>query len=96
MSAARDVAARADLRLPTWRMDRTQLARVAAEHFGWTVRTNWILDDQGVAVGCGWEHVAARLERRGLVRVGSGVNWRQIGATLRLPPVQRSSRGGWA
>lgn len=80
---------------PTWRMTRVELARVFAEHFGWTVRGNWIRDERGVAVAVGWDMVADRLAARGWIAEGVGVNWRRAGASPRLPRVTRNARGYW-
>lgn len=77
-------------------MRPTELARVFADHFAYTVRGNWIVDERGTPVGGGWEHFAARLEQRSWIRQGVGVHWRRIGETPRLGRVERTGRGHWA
>lgn len=79
----------------TWEMTEVELARVFAEHFGYTRRGNWISRPDGVAVGCGWDHFAQRLRQRGWIRVGQGVNWRAAGEHPRLARATRNERGYW-
>lgn len=82
-------------RTATWNMTSIQLARVFAEHFGYSVKGNWIHSPAGVAVACGWEDFAAKLAARGWTRVGQGVNWRHAGESPRLPRATRTAQGYW-
>lgn len=66
-------------RVGTWQMTRLELARVVAEHLGWRgAAGGWIYDQGGRPVAHGWAGLAALLERRGWIVVGSGVNWRRM------------------
>lgn len=83
---------------PTWKADKIALARIFAEHFGWTRTGNWIsipMPSGPRAVACGWEHLADRLIKHGFITVGVGINWRKAGETPRLPKVERDSAGHW-
>ena len=70
---------------PTWEMKPRALARVFGEHFGFAGRTGgWIYSPEGRPVAHGWDQFAQQLQRRGWIRVGSGVNWRAAGERPRL------------
>jgi hypothetical protein len=80
---------------PTWRMTEKELAKVVAEHFGFTVRGPWIRDDRGVPIAIGWEHLAKKLSKRKFIVQGQGINWRLIGPHLHLPRATRTTSGSW-
>jgi hypothetical protein len=81
-------------RKATWTMTAVELARVFADHFGYTTspRSNWVYDPAGRPVACGWHEFAARLQTRGWIRVGVGVNWRRAGESPRLGRRASASR----
>lgn len=79
----------------TWAMTKVELARIFADHFGYTLHTNWLARPDGVAVACGWQDFADALERRGWIKVGSGVDWRRAGEHPRLPRVERTVGRRW-
>jgi hypothetical protein len=64
----------------TWAMSEPQLARVFAEHFGFTGRPGgWIYSPAGNPIAHGWSAFGANLAQRGFIKVGQGVNWRRAG-----------------
>lgn len=72
---------------PTTQQTRVELARVWADHFGYVVLygSNWIyspINGLGYrdAIACGWEELAAALERSDWIKEGVGVNWRLCGS----------------
>lgn len=70
---------------PTWRMSASQLARVFADHFGFTGRKGgWIYSPAGRPVAHGWDSFAARLAARGWIKPGVGIDWRRAGEAPRL------------
>ena len=74
----------------TSQMNAIELARVWAEHFGYTARTGgWIYRPDGTPVVQGWDMLAKVLTSRKFVVVGQGINWRASGERPVLP------RGGW-
>lgn len=80
----------------TWTMTSTELARVFAEHFGYTVKGNWIQSPAGTPVACGWGHFAQKLTAKGWIKQGSGIDWRRAGETPRLRRATKDERGYWA
>lgn len=82
-------------RVGTWQMSAVELARVVAAHYGWRGGAGgWIYDDRGAPIVQGWQGLAALLERRGVLRVGVGVNWRRAPhtASWRLGSVRALER----
>jgi hypothetical protein len=72
-------------RKATWQMSATELARVWADHFGYEGRPGgWIYDPRGRPVAHGWDEFTARLQRRGFIVRGQGINWRASGETPRF------------
>lgn len=72
--------------IATWQMNRTELARTVAHHFGYAARSGgWIYRPNGTPVTQGWDSFADMLETRGYIIVGKGINWRPMGQQLRLP-----------
>jgi hypothetical protein len=71
---------------PTWQMNRVELARVFADHFGYTTshRSNCIYDPAGKAVAQGWHSFASKLVNLGLIAEGTGINWRRAGHRPRI------------
>lgn len=73
----------------TSRMTEVELARIFADHYGYGVRTtgivksNWIYDQLGRPIECGWVSFAKYLTQLGYIKVGVGVLWRM--ADLRKP-----------
>jgi hypothetical protein len=77
-------------------MSAVELARVFAEHFGYTVHGNHIQrPGDGRSVAVGWDQFAQKLTSRWWIAVGHGVNWRRAGETPTLPRVTRNEKGHW-
>ena len=79
---------------PTWRMSTVELARVVADHRGWTLTGAWLRDEEHRNVGLGWSMVAEEMVLLGWIKAGSGVNWRKA-SEGRLRRVERTDRGYW-
>lgn len=78
---------------PTWKMTAPELARVVAEHKGFTLNGNAVRDNRGRFLGWGWDTIAEQMTRRGWIATGHGVNWRRIDQDTRpLPTATRSAR----
>lgn len=75
------VRCRSRSRKPTWEMDARELARVVAEHRGYmTEGSGHIYTADGEHVCHGYGQLAERLERRGVIVPGKGVNWQRHAA----------------
>lgn len=70
----------------TWEMTAEELAKVWAEHFGYTGHAGgWIHRPDGTPVCQGWTALAEILTRRGWIRVTYGIDWRASGEAPKLP-----------
>jgi hypothetical protein len=69
----------------TWKMSRQELAKVFAEHFGFTGRLGgWIYSPTGQPITQGWDSFASKLQQRGWIIQGTGINWRAAGEAPKL------------
>lgn len=74
----------------SWDMNKVELAKIFAEHFGFTGKLGgWIYSPAGQPVAHGWDQFASRIARRGWIKTGSGINWRGAGETPKLGKVIR-------
>lgn len=68
------------IRKATWQMTAPELARVVADHLGWTGRKGgWIYNAAGRPIAHGWTELASIMTTRGWITVGTGINWSLIG-----------------
>lgn len=66
-----------DMSKATWTQTEVELARSFAEVAGIKhLRGGHLYDRNGKHVAHGWDSLAAILTQRGVIKTGSGINWR--------------------